>query len=379
MWRLYVALVAAVWVAACVRIVPEIPPELIVPQVWNNEAGLSKTQLVEISRPPGFPHWTITGLQTGSEALEPVIRVLIGNTQLFTVAPTSGEVLSEATLDDGCLFPEFVDVEVDGVSEILCPGGGFSDPAVLNADGTVRWSRDGSFLVDDVAAAHMSLGNLNGDEIAEFCVAFSHYLACFDSVDREIWRTQMAWYEFVRIASSDGVPVVVARGAPEPACCTDYFVEVRTESGELIRRRPFPYETPMDVVEWPLGSGRLAFLTRDASALRIVDLELQELFRYELPPAWMGPSKYGPLQGMLLDSEGALYLVVHLWYRVEWERSSLLLFSPDGALIYHEVMERAGRLFSVRLPTEPVDDSLVFSNWDGGAFAYRRPSLGEQE
>jgi hypothetical protein len=358
-----------------------IPPELEEPNVVSGEGFLEKSEFVDFA-------------DDGSRLVGEIFRIeAIPSNDGDTIAAWSGNRVRMVDSDTGltqaaislegrCLFAQVVDIENDGTPEFMCRGGFFQEVAVYDDSGMLLWAKSGT-NEDGTVPNAMSAGDLDGDGIVEFCVAFSRSLACFDAAGEEIWREgEGDQYSGVAIISRDarqsGRVVSLVTDLTEPSDAPVHL-EVRDGAGQLLRRVSLPRDITQQfrVIRWPAGTDAFAVLLRTSDGFALLDLEGQTLMEFALP----SPTGGGyDIDGTVLrsgdqDSDEAYLAVLLVHFRL-WDRASLLLFSGAGELVYHEVLGDGSAILSTQLSrSDDSADSLFVTDGPGRIVRYRLANL----
>jgi len=276
----------------------------------------------------------------------------------FGIAVTAQDVLfwdrdsaepdSIIVLESPCFLGELVDVQSDGRTEIFCRSGlAISPVGLFNTQGQVVWSREGSYQ-DGKLPEEMSAGDLDGDGITEFCIAFVAGLGCYDASGNEVWRVgDEHWYTSVRIIS--GAPEssgwVVAIRSREGV--SGGIIEVRNPSGTLVRDWIAPRDAngELDTITWPPGGQTDSIAVRLSRGFAVMNLKGDTVFEYRFPSReWTGHMIDTATVELQVDGEWRAFVVVRLGFWLTWQRSMINVFDSSGVLVYQELL---GEGFSV--------------------------------
>ena len=356
-----------------------VPEDLREPRVLVGEGFLEKDVFLEIHENVSEPFRDITSIRQirWTDGDSDVIAAFEGTRHAHSVDPSTGELRSSVTLEDGCSSGDFVDVEGDGTPEFMCRGGGFGEVGLFDVAGKLLWGKSGSFLDSDGPASHMSAGDLNGDGVLEFCVAFggSGSVACFDATGAELWRAgEDDWYENVAIITdnSDRAGQVVALA---DSGSFQYSLEFRDADGELLRRVVLPTYTTGEfrLIPWPVGQETPSILMRTDSTVLILDMEGNVIFEHALPSEWTGHG----IEGAVVRFDGGAdedpYLAILFGFWRTWDRVSLLVFSMAGELVYQEILRDGSGLLATELSAQAsLSEVLLVSDGPSKVVSYRR-------
>jgi len=275
--------------------------------------------------------------------------------------------------------PKLVDVDGDGVREIVLRGGGFSAVGLLDNTGKLLWKRSGSYSGESTANS-MAVGDLDRDGTMEFYIAATNGLYSLATDGSLRWHigdtNEVYWHVevFDSEVSSERqvVAIVQRRGRNQPR-----FLEFRDFQGSLNRR--IEAQWPIDsfrLMEWPTDAKRLRILARNGSALAVLDRSGSVVWEYQIPKIFrMGIGVEGTIVQFANDEEP--YLAVLLGTRAEWRRSILCVFTLDGKLVYQELLGATNGVLATQLDgTDGHGEVLLVGDGKGRIYSYQRGGSG---
>lgn len=238
---------------------------------------------------------------------------------------------------------------VDGSVKVVQTGGGYSDTEVLSPDGTVLWK-----YRPDAALPPNALrpADLDGSGKIAFYAATQTALVRLDGAGKEVWSRPMRSPSLVALAPR-------APRATAWIAAWEYGAPVRIwdESGvELGKVALAPNETPLSIVDWPIGRGLL--VASSEGTARVLGLTGGALFEYPLAP--LRPVGAESIRAAK-DAEPLLALLAAGPRGVP--RWRLLLLDAKGETVYDEVFDKPLRLLKARLPGG--GEALFLSSGDG--------------
>jgi len=341
---------------------PPVPEELVQPRVVSGHGFLEKSNFVELPVNDRDPVLLIRAIgSTRTADGNTLVGVALGNGIVAVVNAMTRAVISQTTYSE-CI-PSPVDLNSDGSFEGECC------PSVFDASGAFLWTigRDRDDFVFSCAD-----GDMNGDGHIEFCLAGLSLLACFDDSGEVLWNVETGDFLFAEVHEPfgdfhGGVISSVGRVAGEQ------FVhrEWRSMNGDLIHRTRARYSSDFVVVNWPPNSDAPSLLVLVGKELLLLDRDEETQWRYQYP--FVAPTHYDATV-VRLGSEGRPFLAVRLvHFPFNWRRSSLLIFSDNGELVYHEVLGEGQSMIAVELPGLFVNEqALLVSDGPGRISSLRR-------
>jgi len=255
------------------------------------------------------------------------------------------------------LKPEIVDVENDGRFEIMLRGSGYGDVGLLDYNGKTLWI----YKPDKkLPSKSMVSGDLDRDGRLEFYAATHNGLHRLDYKGRKIWEVEVenrmdsvAVYD----PGKNGVPLVIT-------ICFNGQIQFRNCNGQLVREiKPKIKFRDLQLINWPT-SGHI--LAKSGKSIYILDFNGKTIFKYT--------PKYGFNNfcgtGVKLSDNQNPYLAVITAARSRTFRQLLSIFSPDGKLVYQEVLKKGPTLCTISSDSSKSEHLLV-GDGTGNVWEYR--------
>ncbi len=270
-----------------------------------------------------------------------------------------GSMIFKVTGPGGTL----VDIDGDGTFETVHEGGGFSDVRVVDDDGRELWRRSASWKKEDFTANSMSVGDLDGDGMAEFYVASKSGLYCIDIEGKTLWKKDGGgtyWDVRVLEPGRDGVSEGVVVAWVKIKSDGSRRIEIRDRLGNLVSEfQPPEYvSADLELLPWPADAA-----IDDHDTFRIVDRNRSCLFvmnpsgvvqwAYQFPREMEMSGHSLTTSFIRFRESGPEYLAVLFGTWSGWDRSALCIFSLDGELVYQEVLRSSWAMTDGVLPGHP--------------------------
>jgi hypothetical protein len=233
---------------------------------------------------------------------------------------------------------------------IVQTGGGFQDVGVFDLAGNARWTFRPDRTLPPIALLPR---DLDGDGRIEYYAASKGSVYRLDGAGRVVWERASDGL----VNALDAAPA--GGGKPGLVMAVDSMRRVRLWSpegkpaGELSLRGD---DYRFRLVDWP-GSRSLA---GGSASVRVLDLEGRPVLEHPL-----GDFRLADAIALSLDGGGPMLAVLAAAPR-EVGYWRLLIFSPDGALVYDEILPGGGTL----LAAPDRGQALLLSG--GGLWTYRK-------
>lgn len=278
------------------------------------------------------------------------------------------ELSSQSLVRSFCGPPIPTDITKNGQYLGICPGGGFSDLGLVDAEGNTLWRFDGGgFEKAEGAAGTIDDGDLDGDGDLEFCVGFSGSIGCFDEGGNALWRTiDGDWRDQVQIVEwiePGSAPRVVSVRSPHRFEGSNYL-DIDNPKGELLATKPVDPAYSFHLVQWPHEEPLL--LALEGTTVTFRDLNGEILFAYVVPEMLLNLEfETWVLNAAVLEAAEEKLLVVNVAAQLEFRdhalvggqwavRSALVIYREQGEIMHFEVLNRYVFLSS------PVRDGRIF-------------------
>ena len=239
--------------------------------------------------------------------------------------------------------PEIVDFKKDGTFKIMFRGGGFGDVGLLNHNGNLLWiyKPDHPYKPNKkLLLAEMTAGDLDRNGELEFYVATMHNgIHKLDYNGKKIWeigntkRGEMEGKLIMDVEvynpAEKEIPLLVVRSY-------NGEIQFRNCDGQLVREiKPEIKVKRLQLINWPTPGH---ILTKSGNSVYILDLNGKTIFKYT--------PIYGFMRfrgtGVKLSDHQKPYLAVITTSKAKTFRHLLSILSPDGELVYQEVLKGAG-------------------------------------
>jgi hypothetical protein len=237
---------------------------------------------------------------------------------------------------------QIIDLEGDHVFEYLARGG-TDGAAVFDNQGKRLWSY-GKFTKEKTTIDDMAAGDLDGDNIDEFVVAWDG-IELFDRYGAKKWRQEAKFgASKIEIVDTDG------DGDNEIAISTGDLI-IRDKKGLIVKEVKMPfYFSRFTICQLP-GKRQPGILAVHDGYVWLVDFKGQVLAKFEAPLSKLDNAAYhtpvGELRGIsVYKAKGAWVKLkkgepAHLAVITEYaaiDRSVLYIYKTSGEIIYQEVL-----------------------------------------
>lgn len=211
-------------------------------------------------------------------------------------------------------------------------GGGWQPVSVYDKAGKCLWSY-GNHEKDETPD-NMAGGDINGDGTPEFAIGCNGgIITCLDKEGKSLWRqsSKGTWHTEIIDIDGDGKGEIVHSDA-------DGLMVVRNQKGEIVNTRKLPfYLTEFNLINWPNARSATQFLIAGAFyKIYVIDPKDGKIVAsFDAPRAL---TNY--IQGTFVHfaNNTKPYLAVVVMIKATWQRSILFIYSPEGALIYQEIL-----------------------------------------
>lgn len=298
------------------------------PRVVIGEGALTRTRLTT------GPAWFQVGEFDGAAAGD-VVAAVDGRT-VAMLDPATGAASRRIPLGDEArrrwnwfsrLIPD------DGELLMAQSGGGYHDVAMLDLSGRPRWT----FRPDpSLPAIALLPADLDGDGRLELYSASLGAVYRLDAGGQVIWRQTIPGL----VNSLDAAPPGGGRPGLVAAVSSARHLHLFSAAGEAVGELPLAeWEAyRFTFVDWPRARGLVGGVNR----VIVLDLEGRPRLQHSL-----GDFRFHEARAVRL-AEGGSHLAVLAAGPREVGRGRLLVFSPEGAVVYDEILPGSGRLLVAR-------------------------------
>lgn len=221
-------------------------------------------------------------------------------------------------------------IRIDGKMRIVAGGGGFLPVGLMNDQGELLWKYipDPKFDPFD-----MEGGDLYKDGITEFYVGNHDGVHSLDMNGKMIKKTWPLWIHDVEIGkyNSDDVVIGLSRNV-------FYFWDYK---GNLIKKFDLKVNfSHFVIINWPTKHN---ILTSNGNDIYLVDMEGNIILKKKVD------HKIYDINGtaVYFNESSMPYLAIVANYSSSYNKSLLCVFSPDGKMIYKEVIGSTQAILAV--------------------------------
>jgi len=266
---------------------------------------------------------------------------------------------------------ELLDVNNDGIFEIMQGGGGFQEVGLQDSKGNTLWTFQPYPRETSTPPHGMIVGDLNNDSIYEFYAAHYDGLYQLDDKGKVLWK--------VNNQVSDGPSVEALEIFTDRRNNKGYLItlndvfnfdgvfQIYDYQGRKIRRFPTPFPIMnFEIVEWNETIYILAGYLGNKAVL--MDLAGKITHNFELENFPLGG--YEP-QGIAVNfsPDEAEYLVLLAHSNNLGSRTLLNIISPKGDIIYQEIVVGTTAFTSLNVP-DRNKEVLIIGGDSGKLFEY---------
>ena len=363
-------------ISGCYVLIPElelsvvIDSEKIEKKTFSEHIGAVKIQLTDFHSSPEL-EISILGKTFASDP------IATGPEAIWFLSTSDYRKLASHYFRDGELGlgvgfgknTELLDVNNDGIFEIMPGGGGFQGVGLLDSKGNTLWT------FQPYSPPHRIIfGDLNSDSIYEFYVADYDGIYQLDDKGKVIWK--------VNNQASDGphvwaLEIFIDRRNNKGYLVTlndvfnfDGVFQIYDYQGRKIRRFPTPFPImDFEIVEWNETVFILAGYLGNKAIL--MDLAGKIAHNFELENFPLGGYE---LQGIAVkfspDEDEYLVLLAHSNQFPPFDSRTLLnIISPKGEIIYQEIVAETTAFTSLNVP-DKNKEVLIMGGDSGNLFEY---------
>jgi hypothetical protein len=319
------------------------------PRVVIGDGVLSKTRLAE------RPAWYQVMERDGG-AIGEVIVAVEGGT-MTVLDPRTGAPRRQVPLTDEARrkWNWFSRLVPDGSDLLIAQtGGGYSEVGVLDLAGQLRWAFRPDPTLPPIA---LLPADLDGDGEPEFYSASLRSVYRLDKTGRVVWqRTVEGLVNSLDVAPGGGQPGLIA------AVTSTRRIHVWSAAGDplatlsLVEKEAYRFT----LVDWP----RSRSLVGGSERVTVLDLEGRPRLQYPL-----GDFRFQEARAVRFGEAAGAHLAVLAAGPRELGRWRLLVFAPDGAPVYDEILAGGGRLH-VLADGDSAREALLLAG--EGLWRYRR-------
>jgi hypothetical protein len=310
-----------------------------------------------------FPNG-IRAIQVGNFNSTPEKEVVIlSQWNLIIVSAVTYEIKKTAFFRQSVgIRPKLIDIKKDGSLAIALGGGGFGDVGLMTTNGESIW------MYKKVGTSpRLVSGDLDRDGKLEFYIADYDGVHRLDESGREIWKKGERWEEEIGTCMfiDEKRPSVVTKGS-------DGNIRFRDSAGDSIKEvAPESVIYGLEIIKWPEDYRILARTDYD---IIVLNFDGKVLLRHKLQEdIWQ--SFVHLIE--IMDIRGTAvrfrlnerpYLAVVAKHRAAIKRSTLSIFSPEGELIYKEMLHSSTGISA--LPTSDGSESLLIGDGEETVWIY---------
>lgn len=259
--------------------------------------------------------------------------------------------------------PEVLDITDNIKMIVILKGGGFGEVGLVNEAGEFIWKYN-----PIGTSPRMTFGDMDKDGELEFYVADKDGLHRLNFLGEEIWKTNL-WEDYIDIYNPEGdkTPLVVTRGY-------DGNIRFYNDKGELLKEvKPRVPIYELEIVNWPHDYSILAKTSNAYDYITIMNFKGEIIFQYKLEKKdLLGYFEIIDLRGVpvRLDPLRKKYLSVIAKFRASSGRSMLSIFSPEGQLVYQELLNKTRGINVVENPDG--SESLLVGDGTDNVWIYQK-------
>ena len=263
---------------------------------------------------------------------------------------------------------ELLDVNNDGIFEIMQGGGGFGKVRLLDSNGNTLWAFQPS---KSNPPWRMVFGDLNNDSLYEFYVADWAGLYQLNDKGKIIWKVNN---QASHGSSVQDVEIFTDRKNGENYLITinDAFnqegvFQIYDYKGKKIGQFPMPFPImDFDIVEWNKTQFILAGYLKKKAVL--MDFTGNIVYQFELESFPVYHSPQGTAVRFLPNENEYFVLLAHS--RSSVGRTQLNIISPAGKIIYQEITNQTHGLISINVSDKNKEVLIIGGGESGEILEY---------
>ncbi len=244
---------------------------------------------------------------------------------------------------------------------IIVRNDGGGNVGLMNGNGKVLWRKQSNaqLIINNMDAA-----DLDHDNIPEFYIATNKGLQRLNLRGKFVWQ-KGDWVYDVEVLDPHhgGKPFIVT-------AMYNGHIQFRDASGEIAKElRPKVKVRNIEMIDWP-SPGHI--LTSSDSSIMILDLNGNIVFQYKLSPffSWKKYNIFmigGTSVKFYRDKEPYLAVIAKL--KASSGKSMLCVFSPEGDLVYKELVGVTMGIAAIKNPAS-ANEILLVGDGPGKVFEY---------
>lgn len=268
----------------------------------------------------------------------------------------------KVTFKDNCILEPSIHVKSCNDFEIIDHGGGFDDVGVLDHDGKPVWL----YQPPKTQIYDMASGDLNRDGELEFYVATWSGLDQLNNKGQKNWRIgEKAWDVAVLDLGKGEMPLVVTR-------LDSGMLEFRDYNAKLIRNvKPQVRIYNLEICDWP---SPMHFLTSSGDHIYVLDQNGKTVFHHKLGQIiGITDNEIYAITGtsVKLSEHQPAYFAVLADFSSRSNRSALCVFSPEGKLVYKEILSSTRGIAAIPTSSSSGTEVLLVGGGPGKLYKYQ--------